>query len=104
MLQTAKKGICLFNKTVCILPSFGKASTGTAADREIEVSAYVTSVPISAFVRAVTVKGERSDTSEKEVYTLFTSEHIRPFVNTVTHRTKMKGDGENAQTALSGQK
>ena len=40
-----------------------------AADSEIEVSAYFTSVLIPSFGRAVTGKSERSDAREKEVYT-----------------------------------
>ena len=65
---------------MCILPSLGRSVTGTAADRTIEVSAYFTSVLIPSFGRAVTDKREHSDTSEKEVYTWFTSEHIQAFV------------------------
>ena len=56
---------------VCILglPSFGRAVIGTAADSEIEVSAYFTSVIIPSFGRAVTDKRECGDASEKGVYT-----------------------------------
>ena len=63
LLQTAKWKYLLISQ-VCILPPFGRAVTG---------------------------KRERSDASEKVVYTWFTSEHIRPFGNTVTRRTKMNG-------------
>ena len=38
-------------------------------DSEMGVSAYLTSVHIPSFWRAVTGKRERSDASEKEVYT-----------------------------------
>ena len=67
-VQTAKWEY-LLNSQVCILPSFGWAVTGTAADNEMEVSAYFTSVLIPSFGRAVTGKKERSDASEKKVYT-----------------------------------
>ena len=73
------------------IPSFGSTVTSNAADSEMEVSAYFTSVLIPTFGRAVTGKIERSDASEKEVYTGFTSEHIWPFGNTVTRMSEMNG-------------
>ena len=54
LLQTAKWKYLLISQ-VCILPSFGRAVTGTAADSEMEVSADFTSVHIPSFGRAVTV-------------------------------------------------
>ena len=59
--------------TSCVhIPSFGRAVTGNAADSAMEVSVYFTSVHITEGItegRAVTGKKERSDASEKEVYT-----------------------------------
>ena len=55
--------------TSVYIPSFGRAVTGNAADSKIKVSAYFTSVLIPSFGRAVTGKRERSDASEKEAYT-----------------------------------
>ena len=79
--------------------------TGTAADSEMEVSTYFTSVLISSFGKAVTGNRECSDASEKEVYTSFTSEHIQPFGNTVTRRSEMyQLTDTDSQTALSGQR
>ena len=63
----AAKWMYLLISQVCILPSFGRAVTGTAADSETEVSAYFTSVLIPSFGRTVTGKRERSDAIEKEV-------------------------------------
>ena len=51
------------------IPSLRRAVSGTASDNEMEVSAYFTSVLIPSFGGAVTGKRERSDASEKEVYT-----------------------------------
>ena len=48
VLQTAKWKYLLIS-LVCILPSFGRAVTGTAAESEMEVSAFFTSVHITVF-------------------------------------------------------
>ena len=68
LLQTAKMEVSVYFTSVHI-PSLGRAVTVNAADSKMEVSAYFTSVLIPAFKRAVTGKTNRSDASEKEVYT-----------------------------------
>ena len=58
------------------IPSFGRAVTGNAADSKMAVSAYLTSVNILSFGRAVT--GTAAD-SGMEVSAYFTSVHIPSF-------------------------
>ena len=62
LLQTAKWKYLLISQ-VCILQSFGRVVTGTAADREMQISAYFRSVLKQSFGKAMTGKRERSDAS-----------------------------------------
>ena len=95
--------VCAYFTSVHI-PSFGRAVAGNAADSEMEVSAYFTSVHIPFFGRAVTGKRERSDASKKEVCTRFTSEHIRPLVQHCYTQYMNEWDTQTGTDRLSGQR
>ena len=68
------------------IPSFGRAVTGNAADSEMEGSTYFTSVHIPSFGRAGT--GTAAD-SEMEVSAYFTSVHIPSFRRAVTDKREV---------------
>ena len=94
LLQTAKLEVSAYFTSVH-LPTFGRGVTGNASDSEMEISAYFTSGHLP-FLEGLWQK--LLQRAKRKYYTWFTSEHIRPFRNTVTRKTEMNGTHRQRRT------